>query len=263
MQFPQLRGSKEFIKYPCFVEHKYDGEANYYIKEQDKLGYLVNKYGRIRNNLITAELDEMFNDFAQVIVFGELYVNGGIRGALYDLLKHKENDDMLHFACIEMVSLDDEDIPTLMTSKEMLNEIVFNAPHVHVIPFKLVDNEREMEQQYMHILEQGYEGAVVKWIHSPCYTNGPVPWTKIKYKDQSDFEVVHIDPVKDRIEVSVENPEGKSRRVGVKCTPNQKRLLRVGGRATVEHQGFLSQGGLRHPVFIANADSNGSATQTV
>ncbi|MDD5496765.1 MAG: hypothetical protein PHP46_06705, partial [Candidatus Omnitrophica bacterium] len=56
-------------------------------------------------------------------------------------------------------------------------------------------------------------------------------------------------PAQERIEVLVHNG-ANSKPVGVKVMNKVKATLKVGDIVEIEHQGILSQGGLRHPVFV-------------
>jgi hypothetical protein len=82
---------------------------------------------------------------------------------------------------------------------------------------------------------------------------GPCSWVKIKHKDQTEFAVHTIDPVKERIEVIVNfvasNGVTQTKYVGCKASQKQKSQLKVGDKVLIEHFGILSSGGLRSPVF--------------
>ena len=47
------------------------------------------------------------------------------------------------------------------------------------------------------------------------------------------------------------------RGVGVKVCNKDKALLKVGDDVKIEHQGVLSNGGLRHPVFKGRCNEQG------
>ena len=70
----------------------------------------------------------------------------------------------------------------------------------------------------------------------------------MKKKDENGYHIVVIDPTRERIEVRV-NSAIHSRNVGVKVPNDVKKTLMIGQIARIEHQGILSGGGLRHPVF--------------
>jgi len=116
----------------------------------------------------------------------------------------------------------------------------------------IVRNVPEVEKFFNERIALGYEGIVVKNFGSPIVL-GPCDWVKIKNKDQTDYEIVEIDQDKERIEVLVPCfvPVGQGFiHVGVKAPNRYKKYLKVGDKVTIEHQGVLDSGSLRHPVLI-------------
>lgn len=269
--FPELRGKLSSIRWPALSEIKYDGEYCLVIYARGKDSRVVecktvNKYGKTRSmfpaiDTIATELTSA--GVREAAFLAELYTDEGKLGALYDLLGRKEDDglniniwdaslirfiDNSEYSDISMRS-------TLIDRKEII---------MHILPsqqtqLKIVMNKDEAEAHFKEITAQGYEGVVIKQLDSPLIM-GPCPWVKMKYKDRSDYSVLIIDPVKERIEVGVPDATtvdpitGAIKptliNVGVKVMNAQKQTLNLGDRVTIEHQGVLDSGSLRHPVFI-------------
>jgi ATP-dependent DNA ligase len=256
--FPELRGNIASVKYPALSEIKYDGEFNLviYCDEADAITcQTLNKYGKSRTHFpaIDKIATECRNAGVREAVFlAELYTDDGKLGALYDLLGRKE-DDGLNISIFDASRIlfkdgsEHEDINVtheLIDRKEMI---------MHVLPSQrtqlcIVQNRDEAGDHFEHITSQGYEGTVVKSLDGRLVM-GPCPWVKLKLKDQTDYPVVLIDPVKERIEVRINTPTGIDGTCGVKVMNADKATLTVGDMVTIEHQGVLQSGSLRHPVY--------------
>jgi hypothetical protein len=99
-------------------------------------------------------------------------------------------------------------------------------------------------EAYRDYTDDCYEGIVVKSADSRLIM-GPCPWVKLKHRTTIIGVVSEIDTSLERIEFIY-----KGHAIGLKCANVTKRTLKIGDEIEVEHQGELSQGGLRHPVYI-------------
>lgn len=235
--FPELRGDVRAIRYPAWVEAKVDGELNWFKPEPNP--HLINKSGKIRHSFpITKELSHINKK-----LLGELYWGDGKAKALYEFLKHQA-DDELKFMVFDV------DMPGIYLERRIwLIEHISPMPHVWIVDASKAMTKDDIRPNYdFYVESQHYEGIVVKSGDSRLIM-GVSPWVKIKKKETSDLEIVCIDPTQERIEVLVHNG-ASSKPVGVKVMNKIKSTLKVGDIVEIEHQGILSQGGLRHPVFI-------------
>ena len=257
IQFPQLRGTLPSLKYPAIADIKYDGELNY-IRFDQAEPYTINKYGTMRYdfpalNSISSELKSA--GVQSAVLVGELYWDEGKLGALYDLLS-KKKDDGVRLKLFDMVELDGGNTrkEELITRREMMNEVGMSA---HSAKCWVVGDKKEAGKVFDNVVKDGYEGIVVKSLDS-IYNVGPCSWVKMKYKDQNDLVVVDIDKTKERIEVMHVSADsnGISRQVnvGVKASNKHKKHIKLGELVTIEHQGVLASGSLRHPVLIAKPE---------
>jgi len=256
--FPELRGKLSQIRYPAYIEPKIDGELNWYYAPagppgSGEIGMLVNKSGKQRYGMpIAYDLDKIQAIWGLELL-GELYWNDGKSGDLYEVLKHQNSDNLKYMVF-------DIDIPgTYLQRRALLEQIIKPTQHVTLIQKFVVNNEREVRDAFTWWTRAGFEGIVVKNADSRLIM-GPCGWVKMKKKDQSDYMVIHIDPHKERIQIAVpithivvgDTPFGGQSEfayVGVKVNHKDKTKLRLGDKVTIEHQGVLSSGGLRHPVF--------------
>jgi ATP-dependent DNA ligase len=263
--FPELRGKLSAVRWPALSEIKYDGEYNIivYTDEKDVVTCTaINKYGKARTHfpaIDTIAAECRANDVSEAVFLAELYTDEGKMGALYDLLGRKEDNNLkvsvFDASRIRFKSEYAQEFEDINVQHPLIQRL---ETYMHILPsqrtqLKIVMNKDEAEAHFKEITTQGYEGTVVKPLDSPLVM-GPCPWVKMKYKDQSDYEVAEIDPVKERIEVLVPNPNEpdpmmSAVNVGVKVMNADKATLNVGDLVTIEHQGVLDSGSLRHPVF--------------
>ena len=236
--FPELRGSLDAMKFPALVEPKLDGELGIWNGM-----CLINKYGKTRRDFPAV------NKLTTADCIGELYTNQGLAGELYTLSKNKTSDN-LKFTIFDIPVTD----LTLVSRREVMFE---TFPKESIIEARVASTKEEALALYQLYIVKGYEGAVVKSLDSMWLT-GPCSWVKIKHKDRSQYQICLIDTTQERIEVMVPIPPSpgnltiiqKYVKVGVKCISKYKVKLKVGDFCTVEHQGVLVSGSLRHPVYI-------------
>ena len=249
MPYPELRGTINQIRYPAWAEIKLDGEFNHLIRANGQETKLINKHGLIRTDCpITRKVDKLFN--GPVHMIGELHYGEGKQHDLYNLLKN-QGSDSLNFTAFDIVELEGVDMrgQTLLTRLGKLSH--FRAPLGQI-----VRDRSEAQICFQKTIDTGYEGIVLKNLDERLVL-GPCGWFKWKMKDQTDLEITMIDQVKERMEVAVFHIDKGVRRVkqcGVKIMNADKKLLKVGDLVTIEHQGILSGGGLRHPVFISKKE---------
>jgi ATP-dependent DNA ligase len=259
--FPELRGKLSAVRWPAISEIKYDGEYNLliYCDEGDKIRCnTLNKYGKTRGffpaiDKIAADLRA--SDIQEATFLCELYTNAGKLGELYNLLGEKESDDLnISVFDTAMIKYKDGREPINVQSPLIdRREATMHALPNHDTHVTVCMNKDEAEAHFKLATSQGYEGTVIKSLDGPLIM-GPCSWVKMKYKDQSDYPVIAIDPVKERVEVGVPDPNKKGAhvstvKVGVKVMNKDKQTLTIGDLVTIEHQGVLDSGSLRHPVF--------------
>lgn len=259
--FPELRGSIDSIKYPAFVETKLDGEFCY-VHLVKNGSFTINKYGRVRKDfpfIQTLERLSKRKGFTSATLLAELYATDGKQGDLYNLLKMKK-DNSLKLYLFDVIELNGTDLRNeqLIDRKEIISLNFQNHSDGILRPW-IASDRKEVDQRFKHVISSGYEGVVVKSIESQL-SLGPCTWVKMKFKDQNDYNVYHVDITQEKISVLVPGPvvttsPGQISRlthsiVGVKCPTRYKKFIKKGDLVTIEHQGVLKSGSLRHPVLI-------------
>ena len=161
--YPRIRG--KHISYPCYVERKIDGTLN-----MCKNGMLISKSGKTRTGF---PVTDYLKDIPYTL-YGELHWGEGKSGDLYKLLKNP-NDDQLNYTIFDV------DLPYTYELRKgwILHHIKPNG-QVRVISALFCSNKRELDLLYDIILEEGYEGIVVKLPHNPLIKAGNPYWIKRK-----------------------------------------------------------------------------------
>jgi hypothetical protein len=237
MDEPKLRGKRNLIRYPAFIEPKIDGELNVYFGKHNSL---MNKYSKARTDCpITKHLKRM-----DVDVIGELYFPPGKNGDLYNLLKNKTSHQ-LQYVIFDILRVGKKDLrkETCRTRREILLDAVRPSDQVSIIPASIAREKADVQKFLDLFKEHGFEGGVLKSMDSR-YMVGNSSWVKIKFTETKDCKIVFIDPDLERMEVDV-----GPRRVGVKLVKKYKPLVEVGNVVEIEHHGVLKGGSLRHPIF--------------
>lgn len=249
--FPEMRSSLNQIIFPAWSEIKLDGEYTVMKKPLNGKSQLINKKGLLREDCEATRLIDEALGKRDAVMIGELYHGEGKAGALYDLLKNQK-DDGLRFHPFDIMSIEGTDVSKqpFAVRLQILSE--------YITPLGVrVESKDEVITAFNEAVELGFEGTVIKNFNEPLIF-GPCGWVKMKKKDRNDYPVSKIDRVRERIEVLVPYSSGSettTKTCGVKVASPIKSTLKEGDVVTIEHQGVLSGGGLRHPVFIEKRES--------
>ena len=251
--FPELRGSVEHIRYPAWCEIKYDGELCYIIYAGDTI-CTVNKYGTVREDFpALTEINQQLKskNVKACILLAELYHEEG-KIQLGGELNSNKTSDLLNLKAFDILQLN-EDLVSEETFIDRREGLVDCLGDLAIGGF--VANDRGQAEQYFHErVAEGFEGIVMKEFDSHLVM-GPCSWAKMKNKDQTDYKVGMVEVDKERIEVSVPGPGGGKGGtnyivVGCKAPNKYKKHIKVGDMVTIEHQGVMLSGSLKHPVLI-------------
>ena len=265
--FSELRGSLAGLRWPCFAEIKYDGEAcliGYHTTAPTKI-FTSNKYGTMRSDWSKLDrIQDILEDagITEAVFLAELYYDQGKKGALYDLLKYKDSDDLnLTIYDVGHLKWVDREMKgehtQLISRKEELGELFQENPEF-LPKVHLAKDKAQAEAYFKQATDDGYEGIVVKPLDG-FLVRGPCNWVKMKFKDRTEYRVSKVSTTQERIEIDVPTTQQASMNgisipvvvvCGVKVTNKYKKDLAVGDMVEIEHQGVLDSGSLRHPVFI-------------
>jgi len=247
---PELRGNIESMKYPAFAEIKVDGEFQFImINKEANHKQCINKYGTIKEDFNALRSLE---PKSTCVLLGELFYKNGLAGEFYDMQSNQDDSENFKLCVFDIVMINDEDVRhhPLVARKEIIMDLGLKS-YMPII--NVVQNKTDVEHEFVKAMALKAEGIVVKNLDDPLVF-GPCAWVKMKYKDQNDYQVTFVDPTLERIEVGVPNPNSPQGMnlvaVGVKACNRYKRFIKLGDTVTIEHQGVLASGSLRHPVLI-------------
>src|SRR3990167_9140400 len=140
--FPELRGSRESIKFPAFAEIKLDGELCMIDYASDHI-CAINKYGKIRENFKALDVIKRrlkADGEERIIMLCELYVGDGKAGSLYKLLSLKD-DDNLNITVFDITNMPSS---KLIERKERLCHL-FGKHMYAYMPIRMVYNQEHID----------------------------------------------------------------------------------------------------------------------
>ena len=259
--YPKIRGELHNVRFPCYTEIKLDGEANIYSN-----GMLISKAsGKVRTGFAVTQLLAKIVD-NNTIIFGELHWGDGKSGALYDFLSHA-TDDLLNFTIFDVhnPTLNNADYETrrewIITN--ILGHKLWSCDcQVRITRPMFIEDIQALDKYIKDNKDDGWEGLVVKNKDSVLFSGSLIEvqsgWVKVKHKTTGDYEVKAIDPILERMDIEVPLPNTNVLRlVGVKLVNKYKPYVAEGDWVEIEHQGQLTQGGLRHPNFMGKVTKKG------
>lgn len=284
------RGDCRALHYPTLTSLKIDGEWSVLFVEAGIYAELNNKtkYGRLRTNCPI--IDWAQANLPTGAYLGELYWWPGKLGCLYDLLRHK-TDDNLQLALWDIINFKGEDVrhfPLIhricLLNSLPLPEFPHDAQHwpVSVIPHHWVNSAAEVEERGEQLRHEGWEGQMLKDPEMPYPEHEMTTerWAKYKPSIESIVTVYGFADSMKRHElktlsllVGFEGPLSwcggglsDAERAGFESVlrkhiigeTNEAYLVEPKARVRIEYQGLIHnpQGaitGIRHPVYIGLA----------
>jgi len=192
---------KKKVKFPCFAQPKLDGMRCLAHVKNGEVN-LVSRGGKNLNDNfphIVAELSN-FNFHKDIILDGELYAHGD------DFQRNMELCKKYRPGETEAVKLNVYDVvwdKAYRWRHDLIIELLQdnNFEHLAKVDTYGIDNEDELKQVHSQVVEQGYEGTMVRWGEAGYKPNGKSD-NLLKYKDFIDIAV----PIKD-ILPNDKNPE--------------------------------------------------------
>lgn len=203
------------MKFPCIVQPKINGVRNVAFKTLDNKGLfgkddIIKFLSKEGNEYKIKHLTSQLNDLEYNIVLdGELYIPGvqvttiggsarnennpyhnNLSYLIFDLaiklLCQIERSELLNELDLKNVSrYNTDDFCKLNKTKRL-------AVGIHIVPFEIVSNERDLERYYHMYLDAGFEGLIARDIEA-MYKFGQRPQTMRKLKEIYDSEFVILD----------------------------------------------------------------------
>ena len=185
------------VKFPSYLEPKYDGVRLAIVREGDVI--VIRTRNGKESHLPKIKAKLMSFDWSGVIecevtlktgkMTDRTTVSGMINSSLHG---NPINEDELCFYCFDYLSVDDF-VPRICTqgySSRRLNlakQPIFALPQFILSQPQVVHNATEAQDAYSYLIEQGYEGAMLKHADSKYEFKRSASWVKMKETKSADL----------------------------------------------------------------------------
>jgi len=249
---PQL--AKDFFKEykkvdwnDAYVQPKLDG-----MRALGKSGTLTS-----RTNSVITTLSHIENSITNEVQFidGELYAHGlSFQENMKIIKKYRKGlTENVKFHVYDMIS----DKP-FIERYEGLKEIVAGLPHIELVPTFKINNIGELEDKYIEMMQNGYEGVMLRWGSSGYQINSRSS-NLLKYKKFFDIALPIVDitpndatPTHGTVWVEY---NGQITKTGAKLSHKDREELLInkdeyiGKTAEIRYFEETDEGLMRFPVF--------------
>jgi DNA ligase 1 len=196
---------KKHIEFPCVVQPKYDGVRAVSFSS----GKGITMYTRNRKEFpesetlrdIRASLADLLAkrhvDRATLYIDGELYVHGVPLQKITSMVRASKSNEQIEYHVFDLFDPAQPDLP-FHERYHMLHDLVksIRTTKIKLVPTHRASSEKEIMQTYRSYRKKGYEGVMVRNVHS-IYRKGTsnnasirsVDLLKLKEVFSDEFEV--------------------------------------------------------------------------
>lgn len=168
MRAHKLEDNYHKIKYPCYIQIKYDGfRCIVHFDQNLNKVVLTSKNGKQFHNLefIESQLDHILQKNKNLYLDGELYITNSKLHNISSLLlsKKKVNTSSIVFNIFDLFITNDLNLTFNQRYhylKKIFKENKFKR--IHLVKVLEVSREKEIEEYNTKIIEEGYEGVIVR-----------------------------------------------------------------------------------------------------
>lgn len=236
------------IVYPCFIQPKLDG-----MRCLGKSGKMISR----KNTPITTmehiadQLEWLDGDY----IDGELYAHGLTFQENMKLIKkyRREESEKVKFHVYDLISED----PFSIRYHNLMRKVQY-LDHVELVPTYTIKDRAELDTYYAKFMQEGYEGAIVRWGKDGYKVNGRSS-NLLKVKVFKDVALEIIDVVEsDRVPgqgIVVIEYNGHESKTGSKLSHTERAEMLtnkadyIGKTAEIRYFEETDKGALRFPVF--------------
>lgn len=184
------------IKYPCYVQPKYDGFRAVYLPNKGQFK-MVSREGIAFKNKGLPEHFKAILGVSDYVLDGELYSHE-VSFEELDSIITSENKPIpkslkyIVYDCIPVGDWEKEECKTtyedrLKTLRKVLNSQIADYKKIIDVPNDIADTAKQVKDLYKNYLNEEYEGAMIKDI------NGKYQWKRVTVKSG---EVLKLKPFK-------------------------------------------------------------------
>lgn len=188
------------VKFPCYLEPKYDGVRLAIIKRGNDVLIRTRNGKQAHLPYITTKLQEYnFEGVVEcevTLVTGKMEDRTKVSGMINSSLHGNPIDERsLHFFCFDYLSLDDWDGKLCHSSYNHRRVRLAALPIFSSYQFifsqaQVVNNAAEAQDAYASLIEAGYEGAMLKHAESKYEFKRSAAWVKMKETKTADLTCV-------------------------------------------------------------------------
>jgi DNA ligase-1 len=188
---------KKKVKYPCYVQRKYNGVRNLVTVNSDGI-FFFSRRGTDYDLLphIKAEISTLVGNKTNIMLDGEIYVHGIPLEHIAGCMNRKRGKKLTGHAIAIKDKLEyhvydcyDIDNPNLgfEDRHKILNEMNWDVNSIIQADTFRADTEEEMEAKYQEFIQGNYEGLMIRNANG-IYVPNKRSQDLLKYKDFSDAE---------------------------------------------------------------------------
>ena len=248
------------IVYPAFLQPKLDGVRMYAF--MDGTLQTLSRQNKPINNIphIREHLEKIFQKYPNIILDGELLIANQqkeLRGLLSKKYLNQNNHIKIQKISYNIFDLIEKNNPnSIFKSRwELATKITKECNNINIVPTFTVNSKKEVNTLFNELIEQGYEGAVIRNMNS-VYRMGKVSQNtqKIKLYFMDEFTITGYQ-------------EGQGSNKGtviweVKCLKNPNRKFKVRPMGTRESKRRLLEDaeefiGKKLEVYFYEKDEDG------
>lgn len=168
------------VKYPCYVQKKYDGMRCIAEVKNDKLVLKTRENNIITLNHISDAVNYIFNNEARLQFDGEIYYHGVDLGDMISVYKSGTEEDKSNK--LKYVIYDIPDATLSFEKRRNLLMAINNESSSIIFDYgKLIETEEELLEFHKTTLSEGYEGTII-CDKDATYTPGYRSNSKTKFK---------------------------------------------------------------------------------
>ena len=244
------------VKYPCFVQPKFDGMRCLAIMKNNTITLLSRKNREI---ITMKHIKDDLNFFyvEDRILDGELYAHGKTFQENMTLLKkyEKGESEKVNYHIYDMISSDG-----FKARNEALNALnLDNSTYLKSVKTIKIKIREELDENHKKFLKDGYEGTMIRWGEDGYKINGRSS-NLLKFKDFKDLALTIVDVVEsDRVPgngIVVVEYNGHRSKTGSKISHKERKELwknrtdYIGKTAEIRYFEETDKGALRFPVYM-------------
>lgn len=211
----KCRGRPELIRFPFFMDIKYDGWYASYNSQKTSLGLYSGSGKPIKNKLVKEINNELFSKMPiGTRLIGELVRGNGKLGA------NNKTSEPMKYVVFDATSLKGKTTQAIecISRKEQLIELMnkYSWDNIQLAQSFLIENKEDYKTKLSNLYKEGWEGTVLKNINERLISPR-TGWVKVKRTRDIDLKIIHIAnkkitaTTKDGIGVTIKNPwPGKS-----------------------------------------------------